>query len=62
MQTARAVALAVHGASPVYNTACTLYCPDQQQCVLAVWVRFTAESGAGGCYSTVTATASTKEN
>ena len=43
-----AVASAVHGASPLYNTACTLYCPGQRQCgqcLSAVWVRFTAESG-----------------
>ena len=51
--------------SPLYNTACTLYCPGQRQCgqcVLAVWVSFTAESCVGGCDSTVNALFCLAEN
>ena len=60
-----AVASAVYGASPLYNTACTLNCLGQRQCgqsVSALWVRFAAESCVGGCYSTVTALFCLAEN
>ena len=44
-----AVALAVHGTSPLFNMVCTLYCTGQQGCVSAVWVRFRTEYMAGSC-------------